>query len=814
MLLAGIVDSPCSRYEEIEEHDQAERTEDQSVSENEHNTLLELQNEYSSCAIMMAAVIQRGARYDKISPSCRCMAGESLVGRRQSILKFTCVCCRRCWMARRAMGTALANQLQASVEAPALETAAEPEATDETAASEEDECLIASNAVVTAAAPHVEDLMIQMVSEILDVIVVGVRRGAAADAGDEERAEEVSRQATNPLPVGDCFGEEVDSSQDHLRARDGAPAEGACVVLEILESLVSKVADEGCVQEKEAEKRASAQAAWREIEAEMDAATRRNEAEALAREKSADEAAERRRQEEAERMALARTAVMMQKLFRGKKARGFARDLRNLRLLQLSRFEEEEKKRAITAVVVLQRQVPLQVLDFRRRFHSVVDLAIEQYNDRCRSIVATPDPSAGNSIKEKILAHWASCSIANEAAIAAALVKSARVEVQKGLVLGCVMRGALERDTLVKGLEKVNSVAQDSLSAALREHLPLAPETVEERMASLKVSIDAKKRLQAYVEIECDKVMRQMEELTRPGNSDAPLLLDIMANSHPGSALRVWDPLSHLPAGDLHARVLKSRERAEMKGSIRLRSRACQQRWRALGANLDNSRQAFTDRVLGTSGGRGWDPVSAKAACNSAYAADLAGALSHLSPPCSAETHSNRSDDTRILKRRIALLFAPKLARRHGRQKHSGEAAALKESQWRDWEPGRFRRKPREPRRPEFGLQTDEANLMTHVDVGVPLSPTELKRRAQLAKDWGCDLKPITVLPEIVHQNFQHSLKKLENEVSLRRGDRAGAGRYTSLSNREERWDKIRQISRLEEVPVKELFATPRRLQK
>lgn len=62
MLLAGIVNSPFSPYEEIDEQEQAVRTEDQSGSENEHSMLQGLQNENSSDAIMMAAVIQRGTR--------------------------------------------------------------------------------------------------------------------------------------------------------------------------------------------------------------------------------------------------------------------------------------------------------------------------------------------------------------------------------------------------------------------------------------------------------------------------------------------------------------------------------------------------------------------------------------------------------------------------------------------------------------------------------------------------------------------------------------------------------------------------------
>ena len=165
---------------------------------------------------------------------------------------------------------------------------------------------------------------------------------------------------------------------------------------------------------------------------------------------------------------------------------------------------------------------------------------------------------------------------------------------------------------------------------------------------------------------------------------------------------------------------------------------------------------------------------------------------------------------------RISLL--PKVAKRCAQRKNMalrGDAAsALRASSWSDWEPGQFRRKSREPRRPLISLHGAEANSMMQVDVGVPLSPTELKRRAQLAKEWCSDTNQYTVLPEIVHQNFQHSLKKLDNELSLRRGGRVGVERYTSLSNQEGRWDQIRQISRMEHVPVKELFATPRRRQR
>lgn len=716
------------------------------------------------------------------------------------------------------MKVVLSSRQKIVVVAREGDAASEAKRAEETATIEKAQCMTASNALpVTNAGADIEAFAADIVSDLLDDVV-------ASGCVDEivMDASHGATYTTNHIP--DYVTEEMDSqanlSQDRLKSPDVGPSEAWYVAQEIFESLMVQAMNQISVKGRESEKRAEAEAAWRNLEAEMDANTRRNAEEALAREKSADELAERKRQEDAERMALARTAVMMQKLFRGKKARGFARDLRDMRLLQLKRFSEEEKKKASNAVLELQRQVPLPVIDFRRRFDAIVAQAIHQYKTRCCSIVATPDASAEAAIREEIFTQWATASIANEAAIAAALVNSARIEVRKGLVLGRVMRGALERDTLVKGLEQVNSVAQDGLSAALREHLPLAPETVEERMASLKVSIEAKKRLKTYVEMECEKVMHQLEELTRPATVDPPMLLNILACADPGSVLRAWDPLSHFPAGDMNARVLKSRERSGSKGAIRVSARACQQRWRALGANLDNSRQAFTDRVLGTSGGRGWDPVSAKSVCRhaSSYGADLAEVLSYLSPPCSAETHSIPSDDTRVLKRRIADLFAPKVAKRRAQRKNTAlredAASALRASSWSDWEPGRFRRKSPEPRRPLISLHSAEANSMIQVDVGVPLSPTELKRRAQLAKEWCSEANQYTVLPEIVHQNFQHSLKKLDNELSLRRGGRAAVERYTSLSNQDGRWDQIRQISRMEHVPVKELFATPRRTQR
>ena len=310
-------------------------------------------------------------------------------------------------------------------------------------------------------------------------------------------------------------------------------------------------------EEAEARNKAVAEAEWRRIEKEPEAKATRHVEETTAQQLEQDGLAEATRREEAKRLELARIAIIMQRLLRGKKGRGFARDLREMRLLQLRKFEDEEKQNARTAIIALTRRVPMQVLEFRSNFQEIKNQAIKNYKEKSSSIMATPDDAAVTGITVEILTLWPGASIANEAAIASALVNAARTEVRKGLVQGRVMKGALERGSLVKGLEKVNTIAQEFLSDALRHHLPLSPETVEERMASLKISIESKKRLHAYVNIECDKVMREMEEHMRSVNSDVSLL-GLLAGAKPCSALRRWDPLAHLP-NEVNARMLKSR---------------------------------------------------------------------------------------------------------------------------------------------------------------------------------------------------------------------------------------------------------------
>jgi len=328
-------------------------------------------------------------------------------------------------------------------------------------------------------------------------------------------------------------------------------------VLEVMESLITKIVSIKIEEEAEACNKAVAEAEWRRIEKEPEAKATRHVEETSALQLEQDGLAEATWREEAERLELARIAIIMQRLCRGKKGRGFARDLREMRLLQLRKFEDEEKQNGRTAIIALTRRVPMQVLEFRSNFQEIKNQAIKNYKEKSSSIRAAPDDAAVTGITVEILTLWPGASIANEAAIATALVNAARTEVRKGLVQGRVMKGALERGSLVKGLEKVNTIAQEFLSDALRHHLPLSPETVEERMASLKISIESKKRLHAYVNIECDKVMREMEEHMRSVNSDVSLL-GLLAGAKPGSALRRWDPLAHLP-NEVNARMLKSR---------------------------------------------------------------------------------------------------------------------------------------------------------------------------------------------------------------------------------------------------------------
>jgi hypothetical protein len=535
-------------------------------------------------------------------------------------------------------------------------------------------------------------------------------------------------------------------------------------------------------EEEQARKKASAVAEWQKIQQEA----------------AEEDAAEKRRQEEAERMALTRTAVIIQSLFRGKVARGFARDLRDMRLLQLRRFEDEEKRNARNAVLALMRRAPLQVLEFKRDFDTVVQEAVEKYIAKSASIMATPDRAAQSAIVDSVKKLWVQVSIQNEKAIAAALVNSARLEVQKGLVLGRLMTGALQHNSLVKGLDKVNAVAQDCLSTALRDHLPLTPETVEERLASLKISIEAKRRLQTYVELECNKVLSEMAEVTRAVKMPEPELIAVLACADPGSAMRQWNPLSHL-AGNLNARMLKSRERTSTKQSIRYQSRTCQQRWQALVCNLDKCRSAFTDSVLGVSGGRGWD-CTGDTLNEGEYAIQLADALSHLSPPSSsADTNLKVMDESKILKRRIANLFAPKVTMR---AKERTELAS-QDRRWPDWEPGKF--KPKHDARYAQYACKPVPHFITEVDMGSP----------ELA---GCNLalKSYTLLPPIVVQNFDHALAKLHKEIHVRRETRDAKGQGPSPVPGAESWNRIRKIMRFEPgaQPTKDLFPTPRRIQK
>lgn len=645
---------------------------------------------------------------------------------------------------------------------------------------------------------------VAILGEILDAVVTASTRAEAEDANDTCTA----------LAFAIVHDTIQVASHTHKTEREKEVA-GLYDENELLISTVTRKDEE----EGKIRKRAAAEAEFRVMEAELAAKKQLEETVAAGRQKAEDELAESRRQEERERMALARTAITMQKLFRGAKARGFARDLREMRVLQLTRFQLEERKNARDAVIELQRRVPLPVLDFKQQFHAILDKAWTDYKEKTTLSVATPDPEAHTAMSEEILALWAGAAIANEAAIAKALVDSARTEVRKGLVLGRLMRGALERESLNKGLDKVNSIAQECLSCALREHLPLAPETVEERMASLKISIEAKKRLQTYVELECNTVMREMAELTRSTKSDldaGPLLMGVLACADPGSALRQWEPLSYLP-GDLNGRMLKSRQRATTKESIRDQARAVQQRWQALEANLDHSRAAFTNSVLGISGGRGWDcvPAKSKAQENASYTADLADALSYPSPPSSAvnPTAPRVADESRILKRRVANLFAPKRVSKPNRSQpdaviRGSEASNGMQSPWPDWEPGKFRRKDRDSQYAQY-RRRPEPHFITEVDLASPELPSE--------QEWDCEIKPYTVLPRIVAEKFHHTLSKLDKEIDFRREGRdERSQRHPSPALREERWQHIRHISKMEPgaLPTRELFPTPRRLQK
>jgi len=669
---------------------------------------------------------------------------------------------------------------------------------------EESNAILETTAVRAMAVADKEAVAKGRLDGILDAAVTAVTRAAVAEAAELSisiLSDIVQVVLSDEGSTGDTQASRVSSLVD-----------------EILDFCISAATSKDDEEEK-ARKSTAAEADFRVLEAELAAKRHEEEEEAEACQKVADAPAERRLQEERERKALARTVIMMQKLFRGKQARGFACDLRKMRALQMARFEEEEKTKARDAVTELKRRVPLQVLEFKQRFHAIVDGAWAGYKDKTASIMATPDMVAHATISVEILALWAGAAIANEAAIAAALVDSARSEVRKGLVLGRVMRGALEQDSLQKGLDKVNSTAQQCLSTALREHLSLAPETVEERMASLKISIDAKKRLQTYVELECEKVWREMADLTQPAKKDSsagPLLMGILASADAGSALGQWAPLSHLP-GDLNRMMLKSRQRATVKESIRHRSHACQQRWHALEANLDYSRGAFTNSVLGISAGRGWDRVAAKSACEeaSSYSLVLADALSFLSPPSSAANANARREvnETSVLKRRVANLFTPKRLYKPTRNQsdaaiRGGETSSGVQTPWPDWQPGKFRRKHRDSLFAQYA-RTSEAHFITEVHLSSSGSPR--------GHNFKREIHAYTVLPRIVTQNFDHILRKLNHELDFRRENRDERSlRHASPIVREEQWQHIRRISKMDPaaLPTKELFPTPRRLQK
>ena len=602
--------------------------------------------------------------------------------------------------------------------------------------------------------------------------------------------------------------------------------------LDMLDFLIVRATEVGAM------KRAAAEAAWRSIEAELEATAKREAEESAAEE----ELAERRRLEEAEKMAMTRAAVMMQTIFRGGQARAFTRQLREMRLQQQRGFEEEATNRACEAISHLKYRIPLQVHDFKQHFDAVLEDAVTLYEEKSASIGMKSDDAAKLAITSKITALWPEAAIANEAVIAACLVDAARAQVRKGLVLGRMMKGAFLRETLAKGLDTVNTVAQEYLSAALREHLPMTPETVEERMASLKISIEAKKRLKTHVEVECDKMKQEMVELIALNKKDAAErcgLMEVLAGAEPGSALRLWAPMSHLP-GELNTRILKSRERTRVKISIQDVSSICQKRWHALAQNLDFSRRAFTNSVLGIAGGRGWDSGASKAALaeQSAYALELADAFSHVSPPASAAKPQATAavGEARTMRRRIADLFMSKDKTKKSAINLFKSAPLSGDGQpgvelsfWQEWKPGRFRRQNRESRYAEYcryhERQEPQSKTEVDLDLGAPISPTELERRAKLAEEWSSQSSrsapqsamPYTVLPHIVKSNFNHVMAKLEREVRIRREqrDEKGQGR-NSPALHTERWQLIKHISKSDPrgTPQKELFPTPRRLQK
>ena len=637
-----------------------------------------------------------------------------------------------------------------------------------------------------------------------------------------------------------------DLVQTAISVVDSKPTDKQGLAREVIHSLIDTAIEAGARNESRVR---AAKEAWRALEAELEATAKREAEKAAAEE----ELAEQRRREEAERMALNRAATVVQKICRGGRARVFTRHLREMRLEQQKEIETEERKRARDAISTLKAGVPQQVHEFRMRFHAVIDDALDRYAKRSANVNMPSSEAAQEAMRAEIMALWSDVAIANERAIANALVNAARVEVRKGLVLGRVTKGAQDLGTLTKGLDRVETIAQEFLGAALRNHLPLEPETVEERMASLKISIQAKKTLQSFVQIECEKVRRDLAQLMRPkkkSEAEVSGLLGLIAGSEPGSVLHQWEPLAHSP-GDLNRRVLHSRERATVKGSIRECSSFCQQRWQALSTNLDNARNAFTNSVLGISGGRGWDANKSSQMRTSLYSTELACAFSYVSEGARARGWDN---DPRIMSRRISNLFGPKLEKQKPARNqfqaivmgNQGQIDPGFKSTWPEWKPGRFRRshldsryaeycrkrEPEFPHRPHsqpvFMTQIDSDQDTGDLDTGAPISPTELQRRNQLAAEWRSnssrsarpsDSESKSVLPKIVNQNLNHVLSKLEKEIEFQRiiRDQRLIHQHPSrgfVMAREDRWQHIRQKVGMKTLPTKELFPTPRRVQR
>ena len=239
------------------------------------------------------------------------------------------------------------------------------------------------------------------------------------------------------------------------------------------------------------------------------------------------------------------------------------------------------------------------------------------------------------------------------------------------------------------------------------------------------------------------------------------------------------------------------RERAITKESMNDRSRACQQRWQALEANLDNCRAFFTNNVLGICDGRGWDCLTTRTEYKEKSSYDAALIDSFSRNPC-VET-DRVSKEHKILRHQIADLFAPKSLKKPARSEHG-----TKQLLWSDWVPGQFRRKHRDARYAEY-CRTPEPQFITEIVLGLSESPAE----HDLAQP-----NRYTVLPLIVVQNFNHALGKLDKEIVFRRQDRDERSPPTSALVSEPRWDHIRRILKMEPdtLPTKELFPTPRRI--